>query len=227
MTEYAFGLPESITGGQVTLEFTNSGELPHEVAFGSIAGDHDIDDVMKALKSGAQPKWFKDITGIPIIDPGLTVSMSHELKPGRYILLCFLPVPGSGQPHVMKGMVQLFDAEGTSDAEAPEADLTITATDDDFDVPEIEAGTHTIEFVNDGTKQHEFAIFSPEPGKTVKDIDKWFGSGFKGAKPAVFPGGLQSIKPGTSMLIEMTFESGRTYLLEDFEGKLSSEIEVE
>lgn len=227
MTEYAFEMPASITGGTVTLEFTNSGDIPHEAAFGSISGDHDLDDVMKALEGGGFPKWMNDLAGIPVLDSGATASMTRDLEPGRYVFLCFLPVPGKGAPHASEGMVHVFDAEGTSEAEPLEPDLTITATDDGFQVPEISAGTHVIELVNDGTKPHEFAIFSLDSGKTEKDIDKWFGSGFKTEKPALFPGGLQSIDPGTSVIVEMTFESGRTYTVQDFENKLVSEFEVQ
>ena len=227
MTEFAFGMAEEVTGGNITLEFINSGELPHEAAFGSIAGDRDLDDVMKALRSEKEPKWFEDLAGIPVLDPGATTSMTRELDPGRYIFLCFLPVPETGVPHVTEGMVQLFDAEGTSEAEGPQPDLTITATDEGFEVPEVPSGTQAIELVNDGTKPHEFAIFSLEPGKTERDIDRWFGSGFEAEKPAVFPGGMQSIEPGTSVVVEMTFEFGRSYIVQDFENELEAEFEVQ
>jgi hypothetical protein len=226
LTEYAFGMPKQIEGGMVTLEISNQGEMVHEMAFGKIEGDHDMADVQKALKSGAQPKWFSDIGGVPLIDPGMTVSLTRELEPGRYILMCFLPVPGSGKPHVMEGMVQIFDAVGTSEATAPQADATVVATDEGFEVPSIEAGDQTLELVNEGTKAHEFAIYSLNEGMTEEDINKWFGKGFSTPKPAVFPGGMQSIDPGTKVWVEMTFESGRTYVLEDFEHRINEKIEV-
>ena len=226
MTEYAFGMPATITGGTVTLDFENKGELPHEAAFGSI-GDKTIDDVMKAIESNKQPKWFEDLAGVPVLDPGMSASMTRDLDPGNYIFLCFLPIPGKGAPHVTEGMVQVFEAEGDSEAPSPAPDATITATDDGFDVPEIGAGEQTIELVNGGEKPHEFAIFSFEEGMSAKDIGKWFNSGFESEKPAVFPGGLQSIQPGTSVIVEMTFESGRTYTIEDFENKLEATFEVE
>jgi hypothetical protein len=227
LTEYAFGMTGDITGETVTFRVTNKGKIPHEVAFGAIEGDRTMADIEKALQGGRPPKWFKDIAGIPVLSPGVSESMTRDLDPGQYVFLCFLPTPGKGHPHAFEGMVRLFEIDGSSGVEPPEPDLTITASDDGFDVPDISAGTHTIELVNDGTKPHEFAFISYEPGKTMKDLNKWIGSGFQGPAPALFPGGMQSIPPGESVIVEMTFESGRSYTLEDFESKLSSEITVQ
>ena len=226
MTEYEFGMPDSITGGVVTFEATNVGGLPHEMAFGKIEGDRDLDDVMAALEGGEPPPWFSDVAGIPVLTPGVTASMTRELEEGRYVFLCFLPTP-EGEPHAVEGMVKVFEVEGTSEAELPEPDLTFTATDEGFEVPEVTAGSHVVELSNEGEKTHEFALYSLEEGKTGEDIGEWFNSGFKTDPPAVFPGGIQAIEPGEPVFVEMTFESGRTYTLEDFPNKLNAEIVVE
>lgn len=226
LMEYSFDMVEEAEAGTITFDATNQGDLPHEIAFGQIEGDRTMDDVMKALEGGRPPQWFKDIAGVPVLSPGVSASMTRDLDEGQYIFLCFLPTPEGG-PHAEEGMIRLFNLTGTSDAEAPTPDLTITATEDGFDVPDISAGTHTIELVNDGSKPHEFAFLSYEEGMTEKDIGKWFQSGYETDAPALFPGGMHSIKPGTSVIVEMTFESGRTYTLEDFEAKFTNEIEVE
>jgi len=226
LTEYTFGMPDEVTGGTVTFEAANTGGLPHEMGFASVTGDRTIEDVTEALESREPPPWMEDLAGIPVLSAGVTASMTRTLDEGQYVFLCFLPTP-EGQPHAAEGMVKLFTVSGTSDAAPPEPELTITATDDGFEVPDITAGTHTIELVNDGTKKHEFAFIAFEPGKGERDLGKWFGGGFKGEAPALFPGGMQAIEPGTSVIVEMTFESGRTYTLQDFENRLESEIVVE
>lgn len=226
MTEYAYGMPTEVEGGSITFNFTNAGELPHEAAFGSIEGDRDVNDVLKALEKGQPPSWADDLAGVPVLSPGVNAAMTRDLDEGRYVFFCFLPTP-QGAPHFTEGMVHVFDVVGTSDAPAPETDLTITATDEKFEVPEITAGTHTIELVNEASKPREFQIYSLEEDSTVKDIDKWFGSGFKTPAPALFPGGMQSLDPGNSVIMEITFEAGRTYTVKDFESKTSVEFEVQ
>lgn len=226
LTEYAFELSGEVTGRTITFDVVNNGDLPHEMAFGAIEGDRTVDEVVKALQARRPPKWLDDIAGIPVLSPGVTTSMTRDLDEGQYVFLCFLPTP-DGRPHATEGMVKVFSVTGNSEARPPEPDLTITATDSGFEVPEITAGTHTIRLVNDGMKPHEFSFISFEPGKTERDLNKWFGSGFKTDAPAIFPAGMQSIDAGTSVIVEMTFESGRTYTLEDFENELRTNIRVE
>lgn len=225
LTEYAFEMPDEVTGGTVTFQASNQGSQPHEMGFVAVDGTRTIDDVTKAFEAGEPPEWMEDLAGIPVLSTGVTASMTRELEEGQYVFLCFLPTP-EGQPHAAEGMLKLFSVTGTSDAPAPEPDLTITANDEGFEVPEIAAGTHTIELVNGGTEPHEFAFISFEPGKSEKDLNKWFGSGYETDAPALFPGGMQSIEPGTSVAVTMTFEAGRTYTLEDFENDLRTKIEV-
>lgn len=227
LTEFAFGMPSSITGGNVTFEFTNQGDAHHEVAFGSVPDGTTIEDVQRAVRKGRTPKG-PDLAGIPVLSPGYSTAMVRDLEPGSYMFLCMLPVAGEKgyTPHAAEGMVTLFEVVGTSEAPPPTPDYTVTVTDKAFEVPEIEAGDRWVELVNEGTSPHEFALFSPEEGKTIKDIDRWFGTGQQGPVPGVFPGGLQSIPEGESILLRITFEAGRSYIFQDFENKIETEFEV-
>ncbi|HJR46387.1 MAG TPA: hypothetical protein VJ927_12370 [Actinomycetota bacterium] len=229
LTEFAFGMSaEEITGGNVTFEFTNQGDAHHEVGFWRVEEGTTIQDIERALNQGGPPKGADDLSGIPVLSPGYSTAMARDLEPGTYGFVCMLPVAGEKgyTPHAAEGMVTLFDVEGTSGASAPAPEYTVTVTDDAFDVQEIEAGDHWVELVNGGTKTHEFALFSPEEGNALEDIDRWFGTGQKGPAPAVFPGGLQSIPPGDAISLRITFEEGRTYVFQDFENEIETEFEV-
>ncbi|MGH9196065.1 MAG: hypothetical protein ACRD1T_10025, partial [Acidimicrobiia bacterium] len=226
LTEFAFGMPaETITGGSVTFEFTNQGDAHHEVGFWAVEEGTTIEDVERALERGGPPKGADDMTGVPVLSPGYSTAMVRDLEPGSYGFVCMLPVAGEKgyTPHAAKGMVTLFEVEGTSQAPAPEPEYTVAITDKAFEVPEVEPGDHWVELVNEGTKEHEFALFSPEEGNSIKDIDRWFGSGQEGPAPGVFPGGLQSIAAGESVTMRITFEAGRSYVFQDFGNEIEAE----
>lgn len=229
LTEFAFGMPaETIAGGNVTFDFTNQGDAHHEVAFARIEEGKTIEDLERAVNRGGPPKWAEDLAGIPVLSPGYSTAMVRDLEPGNYAFFCFLPVPGKKgyTPHAAEGMLTLFEVEGTSDASPPEAEFTVAVTDSDFEVPEIEPGDHWVELVNEGTKMHEFALFSLEGDSTLDDVDRWFSRGQEGPAPAVFPGGLQSIPKGESIIVRISFEAGRSYLFQDFANDIETEFEV-
>lgn len=228
-TEYSFSLPDQATGGVVTLQLANVGSVVHEFAFGRIDAGKTLDDLKAALDSGKDPSnfpWAHDLAGVSALSPGKEVDVTRSLAdPGTYAFFCFIP-NADGVSHYKLGMIASFTLAGTSNASLPKADATITATDDGFQVPALTAGTTTVELRNAGKKEHEFQLFSFEPGKGFKDIDRWIRSGQVGPAPVVFPGGIQSIPAGTSVFEELTLESGRTYMLQDFEHHLMTEFTI-
>jgi len=86
--------------------------------------------------------------GVPTLSQGEEVTIARELEPGTYALLCFVPAP-DGRPHIAHGMVRTFDVGEGVAAELPDADAVISATDDSFEIPELEAGEQTLELRND------------------------------------------------------------------------------
>jgi hypothetical protein len=222
-TEYSFTMPDQVTGGVITFEMANIGGLPHEFAFGRLEEGTEPEEVIRAIQQGKQPEGVEDLAGVPVLGPQRTTSMTRELEPGTYGFVCFFPSP-EGEPHVAHGMIKFFEVSGDSGAALPEAEALIVATDEGFEVPEIGAGEQTLELRNDGQDPHEFLLFSLEPGKKERDIDGWFNSGLKGDPPAIFPGGMQSIDPGTSVFVTVEFEVGRAYQLRDFGAGFRAEI---
>lgn len=228
-TEYSYALPQQTTGGIVTLQLENVGSVVHEFAFGRIDPGKSLDDLKAALDSGKDPSnfpWAHDLAGVSALSPGQEVGITRELTdPGTYVFFCFIP-NADDVPHYKLGMIAGLTLVGTSNASLPTPDATITVTDDGFQVPALTAGTSTIELKNAGKKEHEFQLFSFEPGKGFEEVGKWINSGQVGPAPVVFPGGIQSIPAGTSVFETLTLESGRTYMLQDFEHHLKTEFTV-
>jgi plastocyanin len=215
-TEFAFDVPEKVTGGVVEMRFTNTGGLPHEFAFARIEKGKTEADVKAVIESGGEPpEWAEDVAGVPGLSPGQSITVTRTLEPGSYVFLCFFPDP-EGTPHANLGMYELFTIAGDTGASLPEPDATITATDDGLQVPALTSGGQTVEFENGGTKRHELALVAFAPGKGIKDVDRWFGSGYQGEPPVTFLGGMQTIPAGESVFLTIDLEAGVQYTAIDF-----------
>ena len=118
--DYAFeGVPETIPAGIVTFNFSNDGEEVHEMLMVRYKDESlTIDDLMKLSDKEAQKKLV--FLGASFGPPGAEDSESKELEPGKYALLCFVPVGSTseeeadkakGPPHVARGMSAEFVVE--------------------------------------------------------------------------------------------------------------------
>lgn len=215
-TEFAFDVPAEVAGGVVEMRFTNIGGLPHEFGFARIEEGKTQADVKAVIESGGEPpKWAEDVAGVPGLSPGQSITVTRTLEPGSYVFLCFFPDP-EGTPHANLGMYELFTIAGDTGAALPEPDATITATDDGLQVPALTSGEQMVEFENGGTEPHELALVTFEPGKGIKDVDRWFGSGYQGEPPVTFLGGMQTIPAGESVFLTIDLEPGVDYTAVDF-----------
>jgi hypothetical protein len=227
-TEYAFAGPDKIEGGVVTMRVSNIGKEFHEWALGKLKEGKTFADVKKELDKGEEPRSADDIAGVPTLSPGEEVVVTRELEPGNYVLLCGIPT-AKGVPHFKLGMIKPFEVAGTSTAELPKADATVTAGGKAIDVPALEAGAQTIELKNSASKPREFELLSLKPGKTFKDVEAMFqGDRPPSPKdaPATFLGAIQSIPPGSSVFVDVKLEPEKTYLFLDAENRLVKEFTV-
>ncbi len=218
--EYAFIMPEQAEGGVVSFRTSNVGKEIHEYALGRLDEGKTLADVKKRLAQGQgePPPWFEDVGGVPVLSQGEEVTITRDLQPGTYVMLCFLPSP-KGEPHVNLGMLKSFELVGDSGRELPEPDATILAKSGTYEIPAIEAGRQTIELRNADTKEREFFLVSFKPGKTLQDIDRWGERGFKGPAPGTFHGAMQTIPPGTAVYLDIDLKPGVEYTLSDTSGE--------
>lgn len=225
-TEYAFEVPPEVPGGVVTMEFTNTGGLPHEFGFSRIEEGKTEADVKAVIEAGKEPPgWVEDVAGVPGLSPGESVTVTRALSPGSYVFVCFFPDP-KGTPHASLGMYELFSISGDSGAALPQPDATITATDDGLELPAVSSGEQVVEFENGGTEPHELNLVRFEPGKSVKDVDRWIGGGYRGEPPVTFVGGMQTIPPGSSVFLTLDLEAGVEYTALDFSTKSKETFSV-
>ena len=159
----------------------------------------------------------RDVGGVPALSPGRRVTVTRKLEPGTYVVLCYIPGP-DGKPHIEHGMIDSFEVAGDTKQAPAKPDAVIVARDKSFKVPRLNAGRQTIELRNSAREEREFQIGSPEPGKKLPDVERWFDDGMRGPAPIDFPGGIQSIPAGASVYQELELEAGRTYYLSDEHG---------
>lgn len=219
MTEYAFDAPAEIKGGVVEIELSNEGAELHDLTIARIADGHTLAELRDALADGGPPDWVQAVGASHPLSPGHELTMTQELRPGRYALICSLPTSDLQSVHALEGMLSELTVAGERAGDLPEPDMVIVATDDGYRVPQrVEAGRQLIEFRNDGRRPHEFPLLAIEPGKTFDDVNAWFEGGMKGRPPATFLGGSVGIDPGQSVLREVVLEQGTEYSLDDAEG---------
>ena len=104
--EYGFEA-ESLSSGKVEVAFENTGAQPHHLLAAPLKGDSTAEDVERAIKSEKGPPPFdeKAIQATAVIEGGEGQLVNLDLKPGRYVLLCFITDRQGGPPHALKGMV--------------------------------------------------------------------------------------------------------------------------
>jgi hypothetical protein len=229
-TDYSYtGVPATIPAGLVSIKFVNHGTVEHEMAFLKVSDNSTPKAVLTGLSSviqgGPFPASLLAANGVPNTEPGKTTDTEFNLTPGKYVALCTdTGVVGStkdGKPHFDRGMYKAVTVTGTGGDVTPTADATITAHDYGFALSGIKAGSQTVAFKNIGPNQWHFAdILEFAKGTTVAqaqtDIVKLLASNGPPppgvAQPADI-GSSQIASPGNGNTLNVTFESGRTYVV--------------
>jgi hypothetical protein len=158
LTETAIeGLPEEVEAGVVNVTVTDQTEAAGgDVNFTLVEDGTDpatfAEDLAANVFSGESfPDYFLNNSGV--IGSGLLT-----LKEGEYIVWIDL-ASDLDRPSTAEDVVTspLTVAGGDDDAELPDADGTITASDYAFEV-DLSAGPSTVNFVNDGPDQLHHAV---------------------------------------------------------------------
>ena len=125
-------------------------------------------------------------------------------------------------PHYTQGMLQMVSVTGGADADAAaiESDGVVEAVDYGFEVPELEAGEHTLTLSNTSEEQLHHAIWMEFPEgideAAAEDAFQALISAGEGPPPEDTPepeevGFSYVFGPGMGGTFDVTLQSGRTY----------------
>lgn len=217
--DHSYEGPETLPAGMTEMRLSNEGAELHQIQLVRLGEDKTVEDLAADLtEAGGEsfPDYATLLGGPNGAMPGDTVNAYVDLTEGAYAILDAIPSP-SGELHVAQGMIAglpVTAAEGPS-ADAPEADVTVHAMDFAFELPEdIEAGTHTFSFVNDGSEPHEIVVVRLDEGATAMDIAAAFAPDAPPEPPPGWVvGGTVGIEPAAEQRFDVTLESGERYAL--------------
>ena len=118
--DYAFeGVPDTLPAGFATFAFSNEGDEVHEMLMVRYRdASLTLEDLQGLSDKEAEEKI--EFLGASFGPPGATDVESKEFVPGKYALVCFVPVGSTspkaarkadGPPHIAKGMAVEFTVE--------------------------------------------------------------------------------------------------------------------
>ena len=219
-SECGFTTPTTVEGGVVSMEFSNVGEVLHEYPMARLQPGKTVDDFRAELVAGEGSSSAVTVPSASGLSPGEEVTLTRALEPGTHVLFNLDEECPEGVT------IGSFEVEGDSGAELPEADGAIVARESSFAVPELTAGTRTIELRNVASEVRDFHLFRMNEGKSLADATTWFDAG-KGPAPFAVIGGVTSMDPSQpSVYLTLELEAGRDYVVHDRHGPFSAQLSV-
>ena len=213
-SDHHYAMPPQIKAGYVNVVMENTGQEPHHAQFLRLNDGVTMEQFQAALEGGVPAVLqVAALTGGPsVIDPGLSQSVTLNLTPGQYVLLCIIAGP-DGVPHLAKGMiapltVTAADGAAASAAAAPQTGNSVRLLDFAFTLPQsIQAGKQTWEIKNEGKQPHEMVLIKLHEGKTMDDVAAYMAQP-AGTPPFTDVGGMQGIMPGSTAWLDLDLTPG-------------------
>ncbi len=249
--DYAFQAPEEVPAGWTKITFNNEGEYNHFL-FMSMLPDHKtmddyineigvpIDEVWKSLRDGeiskpqagkklgeVLPQWYGSLQpmgGPGIIQPGGVLEYTVNLKPGSYVLECYMKTP-EGEFHALEGMTrELKVTQSKNKGTPPKADLTLTLTNYDIAIEgDLTTGRKMVavnfkEHPEVGFG-HDLHLAKLDPETDIDSVAHWIDwlnvEGMVDPAPATFLGGTHEGPVGSTAYFEIDLTPGRYVLISE------------
>jgi hypothetical protein len=110
--EYGFEA-EPLPSGKVEVAFENTGDEPHHLLTAPLLDGSTAEDVEQTFKDEKGQPGFdeKDFQTTAVVEGGESQLVTLDLKPGRYVMFCFVSDREGGTPHALTGMVDEVEVE--------------------------------------------------------------------------------------------------------------------
>ncbi|MBV9326470.1 MAG: hypothetical protein JO352_22120 [Chloroflexi bacterium] len=210
-TDYAFTTSDTLPAGLVTIGLSNHGQEPHQGQLLRLNDGVSFEQFTAALQQQGEGAFqLASAEGGPAaIDPHGNQSITLDLQPGSYVLLCLIPSP-DGVPHFVKGMLkplQVID-NGAAAVAPPRTQGTFTLKDFGFEIPDtLPAGQATYRVTNAGPQIHELGIVRLAPGKVAEDVQAWYKAP-SGPPPFEAVGGMSGLSANHSGYVTLDLQPG-------------------
>lgn len=245
--DHAYAVEGEVKAGLTRITFDNTGKDFHMLGMVKLKDGKTAADLLAALKTEDEKDDDavlvdpdSSVDGNPsVLTPGARTTTYADLQAGTYGLVCFFPGKEDGQPHFLKGMVNVLNvATGPSGASAPATTGSVTTTDTKLTAPDFSSGKGTYEYTNTGKETHALAFVRLHDGKTFAEMSTWLDQYFEGkakldARPGDVWGGLEAtakkayfeldLPPGRYVAIDSESkggEEGKEFYRDEFGGLL-------
>lgn len=114
LADFAFDFPDTLSAGPQLWHVQNTGSQVHMAALFKLHPGKTQDDLLSWFESmgptgPSGPPPADGLTQeIDAISPDQSFYVAMNLDAGTYVAVCFIPDTETGQPHLMKGMIQTF-----------------------------------------------------------------------------------------------------------------------
>lgn len=106
LTDYAFGVPDTVPAGRHVIRFDNDGPQEHEAVFVKLEPGKTAEDFLKWAENLQGPPPGTTVNGASPLTTGQGNTVAVDLAPGNYALVCFVADAKDKRPHFLHGMVK-------------------------------------------------------------------------------------------------------------------------
>jgi hypothetical protein len=106
LVDYDFELSAPLTAGHHVIRIENAGPQMHELVFVKLDPGKTAEDFLKWGEKLAGPPPGSPINGASPMTTGVSNTVSVDITPGDYALICFVSDTKDKKPHFMHGMVK-------------------------------------------------------------------------------------------------------------------------